>query len=191
MPNPPAVKAREGFDQAKHDFEAALDARLRKIKGTVLSEYLDKLFLLAKHYEIDLKPIDDWQKWMEFTFAIAIDHVEGFQVEEASKVGRKSKWNDDVRAKLYFDVENIKNNYPAKLSNTRACEILLKSETWREFVDQKRDTYSSAAYLAKEYGKAKKSLPVQTYLNLKEMGMCTPEVHEQIIQAVNKKFLQK
>ena len=123
--------------------------------GRIMVAHIRKLFMLLDHYEVDQKSEN---KWYELALQLALNHVPGFRLE-IKPVAKMTKWNPVSYAKLYFDVEGLLSSQRGKaLSQTAACNILLKREPWNNFLNKTAHEQSNPAKtLQQAYMRSKSS----------------------------------
>ena len=103
---------------------------LRKELTRINRERQRKFLLLFEHYGIEDKSDTKSLAW-----ALALEHVKGFNIEQASsRRGAKLKWNGDRLFDLLRTVEAIKVQRP-NFNDRRALETMVKkppySDQWK------------------------------------------------------------
>ena len=107
-------------------------------------EYL-KLRALARLFDIEN---GDPNMWMSLALNLA-----QLRYPESKKLGRKLKWNAELRNLLYFEVEGLLTPKGKAKSISQACNILAKKEPWITIMGGKIHqgaTLKTQYYLAKE-----------------------------------------
>ena len=107
-------------------------------------EYL-KLRALARLFDIEN---GDPNMWMSLALNLA-----QLRYPESKKLGRKLKWNAELRNLLYFEVEGLLTPKGKAKSISQACNILAKKEPWITIMGGKIHqgaTLKTQYYLAKD-----------------------------------------
>ena len=111
----------------------ATEAENEEAAALFAQEDSDKLLALMEHYGITYGP----SGFYLLALALARQFVPGFQ--EKKKVGRKTKWDDHVRATLVVEIERVLEKKSAG-SIDWASTTLCKRDPWRSFVGSKDGT---------------------------------------------------
>lgn len=135
-----------------------------------MEERFRKLDLLFDHYDIDRNNPD---RWFLLSMKLAINHVDGFWLEEdAQSGGAPTLWDDRKLALLYFEVQKLIISKGSKSTHNPnwACGQLAKNPKWN----------STQKTLANKHSKATSSLFVKLYLNIIETEPFKNDVPETI-----------
>jgi len=111
-------------------------------------EYL-KLRALARLFDIENS---DPNMWISLALNLA-----QLRYPESKKLGRKLKWNAQLRNLLYFEVEGLLTPQGKAKSISQACNILAKKEPWITIMDGKIHqgaTLKTQYYLARDSQKS-------------------------------------
>lgn len=114
-----------------------------KITDRMDTEY-QRMVSLAESMDLGCSAID----WYQVALKLAKDHVP--ELKENKPRGPKLKWGMFEKAMLAGEITRLKNT---GLTIEQACEELCKGDVWKDFLDQKENTYGSdaKAALLKQY----------------------------------------
>lgn len=164
IPSPPVKRTILGGaatdEEREIEYQKEVAEYNKKNMAFISCEAIKKLQLLKTHYDIDG---DDRDAWYQVATDLAMNHVPGFAVEVEGSVGRKTKWNFILHAKLYFDVlKHTGESFDKSLIET-ACYKLIEQEPWCSMLIGKGYMPPSAKVLQNHFAQARKSPLVSMY----------------------------
>lgn len=117
--------ARWGLMDTRSDEQIEKDRQSESRRISVAT--MEKLFALARHYDIDDEDYTAWATKM--MFRLADEFVPGFKVSwgDEPKVGAKKKWNGSRYSELVADVALLQMENPHR-SDSDAVRLLMKEE---------------------------------------------------------------
>ena len=121
-----------------------------------LRELDRRLLLLFRHFGIDPQPAklayDPQNPWQSLVIHLLAAHVPGFQVKDETR-GRSKRWELPTLQALYLAVRETM--VARKISEEKACEVLVKQKPWRDFDGAKRGERITASTLERRFDDAK------------------------------------
>ena len=151
----PTILGKSGTKHEQEDqYQKTLKAYEQENAKFISTEIARKMDLLVEHF--DLQDFDG-NVWFQVALNLAIDHVDGFKIEEEGARGRPLKWNLLLDAKLYFDVLRETKGNLGKGRIENACYDLCNKEPWKSLLTGRRNMPAKAKTLQNRFPQACKS----------------------------------
>jgi len=137
------VVKKKGLDRLQFGLLESAQQIDNKVKDRVDEEY-QRMLSLAGSFGLATTDLD----WYQVALKLAKECVP--ELKENKPRGPKLKWGMFEKAMLAGEITRLKNT---GLTIEQACEELCKEDVWKDFLDQKENTYGSdaKAALLKQY----------------------------------------
>ena len=134
---------KKGLDRLQFGLLESAQQIDNKVKDRLDEEY-QRMLSVAGSFGFGTTDID----WYQVALKLAKEFVP--ELKENKPRGPKLKWGMFEKAMLAGEITRLKNT---GLTIEQACEELCKEDVWKDFLDQKENTYGSdaKAALLKQY----------------------------------------